>query len=122
MAQQKIQVLVDDFDGTAASHTVEFKRGGRTFRLDVNDKNKAMVESVLAKVEKAESETAAKVSGLLSPIMEKARGRKVSASTPSGDAALVREWAKEQGLITATRGRIPAEVRAAYEAEHAAQA
>ena len=118
MAQQRIQVLVDDFDGTEATGTFEFKRGGRTFKLDVNDKNRTMVEAALAKATKIETDAAAKVEAVLAPIMEKARGRKVSKSATSSDAAQVREWAMGQGLITAKRGRLPAEVRAAYAATH----
>ncbi len=37
---------------------------------------------------------------------------------PPASAAEVRAWAREQGLAVSDRGRVPADVRAAYEAAH----
>lgn len=37
-------------------------------------------------------------------------------STKTSDARAIRDWAREQGLDVPARGRIPAEVRAQYEA------
>lgn len=44
--------------------------------------------------------------------MRSARGR----SGASGNATAIRAWAQEQGLNVSARGRVRAEVRAAYEA------
>ena len=43
------------------------------------------------------------------------RGRGASASK----AGLIREWAQGQGIAVNERGRIPAEIVAAYESAHA---
>ena len=47
-------------------------------------------------------------------------GRKPKASKPKNpENAKIREWAREQGLDCPERGRIPADIRTAYEEAHA---
>lgn len=47
-----------------------------------------------------------------------ARKPRASAPKPSGEAAIIRQWAKESGFEVGERGRISATVREAYAAKH----
>jgi hypothetical protein len=46
------------------------------------------------------------------------RGRGRARQTSTGDVSAIREWARENGHAVSSRGRIPGEVRAAYDAAH----
>jgi hypothetical protein len=46
------------------------------------------------------------------------RGRRRASSGDGPSTAEVREWARAQGLPVSTRGRVPAELHAAFEAAH----
>ena len=48
MAQKTIVQFTDDLDGSEASQTVEFGYEGKTYKLDLNDKNAAELEEALA--------------------------------------------------------------------------
>lgn len=105
MAQQIITQLVDDLDGSEASETIVFGLDGRTYEIDLNDKN------------------AAKLRKALEPYVNK--GRKLSQTRGSkrvgagravadSDTAQIRAWAKENGYEVNDRGRVPADIKEAY--------
>ncbi len=48
MAQKTIVQFTDDLDDSEASQTVEFGYQGKTYKLDLNDKNAAELEEALA--------------------------------------------------------------------------
>ncbi|WP_273652972.1 histone-like nucleoid-structuring protein Lsr2 [Cellulomonas fimi] len=104
---QKIQVLLtDDLDGTAADETVMFGLDGVTFEIDLTAAHAQELRDALAswvgharKVGRTPARTAAR----------RARGT-------SPDAQAIRDWAKSHGHQVSERGRISADVRAAYEA------
>ncbi|MFJ7189702.1 histone-like nucleoid-structuring protein Lsr2 [Streptomyces bacillaris] len=112
MAQQTIIQLLDDLDGSEASETIVFGLDGKLYEIDLTDKN------------------AAKLRKTLEPYV--AKGRKVSqarggrrggttqTAASSGDTALVRAWAKENGYEVNDRGRVPAEIKQAYSKAKAA--
>lgn|SRR5690625_1064716 len=104
---QKIQViLIDDTDGSAADETVRFGLDGVNYEIDLT------------------AENAAKLRDALAPWVANARragGRRTTqrgggGRSSSSDASRVREWARANGYTVSDRGRIPAEVREAYEA------
>ena len=106
---QKVQVLlVDDIDGGPAEETVTFGLDGVSYEIDLTTEN------------------AAKLRDAIAPWV--GHGRKVggrsSRTTPArsrssrGDAQAIRDWAKSHGHKVSERGRISAEVKAAYEAAH----
>jgi hypothetical protein len=107
MAQKVNIVLVDDLDGSDASETVAFGLDGTAYEIDLNDKNAAALRDALS----AYVGHARKVS---------ARGRRTrSAAATSGPSAReLREWARSNGFEVSDRGRVPAEVREAFEAAH----
>jgi Lsr2 len=101
--------LVDDLDSTVIGPgeggTVTFALDGASYEIDLGRANQQALRDALA------------------PFIAKARstGRRASAaprsrSASSGDTAAVRAWAQRNGYAVGDRGRIPAEVRAAYTA------
>lgn len=98
-------VLFDDVDGGTADLTVQFALDGTSYEIDLSAANADQLRSALA------------------PWIGHARRvtRKVNpraAARTRGSATDVRKWAREQGHTISDRGRVSAEIRAAYEAAH----
>jgi nucleoid-associated protein Lsr2 len=104
MAQRVQVVLVDDLDHGKADETVIFGLDGTTYEIDLSKKNAAKMRDALAQYVGAGRRVAGRRSG------GRARGRARSGS----DSADIRAWAKENGYEVSERGRISAEIRAAY--------
>lgn len=110
MAQKVHIVLEDDLDGSDATQTVSFGLDGASYEIDLNDKNAAALRESLA----GYIGHGRKVSG-------GRRGRRSSGSgagsgSGGSSAKEIREWARSNGHKVPERGRIPADVREAYEA------
>ncbi|MGW3287537.1 histone-like nucleoid-structuring protein Lsr2 [Streptomyces sp. NPDC001002] len=106
MAQQTIIQLLDDLDGSEASETVVFGLDGKTYEIDLNEKNAAKLRKALEPyVDKGRK---------LSQTRGSRRGGATQAATSSGDTALIRAWAKENGYEVNDRGRVPADIKEAY--------
>ena len=112
---QKVQVLlVDDLDGGTADETVTFGLDGVTYEIDLTADNAAKLRDAFA----SWVAHGRKVSGRSS---SRSAGRPASTTTRaarSGQAQEIREWAKANGYEVSERGRIPAEVKKAYEDAH----
>jgi len=109
---QKVQVLlVDDIDGGTADETVTFGLDGVTYEIDLTSTHAAELRDSLARW----VGSARRVGG---------RGAAGRGTAPrprrssTSDAQAIREWAKANGMHVSERGRISAEVKAAYEAAH----
>ena len=106
---QKVQVLlVDDVDGGTADETVTFGLDGVSYEIDLTTKNAQKLRDALAPW----TGHARKVSprgGRPAPTRHR---------SPRGDAQAVRDWAKANGHKVSERGRISAEIKAAYDAAH----
>jgi uncharacterized membrane protein len=108
MAQRVVVELTDDLDGSGAVSTVIFGLDGKSYEIDLNEKNEA-------KLRKA-----------LEPFLQNSRrvtgsGRKPrsSASTAkSRSTEDVRAWAAANGHQVSARGRIARSVLDAYDAAH----
>ena len=108
MAQKVHIVLEDDLDGSDATQTVSFGLDGTSYEIDLNDKNAGQLRDALATY----VGHGRKVSG-------SRRGRRSSASTTNGHSAKeIRDWARSNGHKVPERGRIPGDVREAFEAAH----
>ncbi|MDH2387549.1 MULTISPECIES: histone-like nucleoid-structuring protein Lsr2 [Streptomyces] len=104
---QKVQVLlVDDLDGGEADETVTFALDGKSYEIDLTTENADKLRDSLADFVKAGRKTGGRSSG---------RGKGRSASSASNDTAAIRAWAKENGYNVNDRGRVPADIREAYE-------
>ncbi|MFI8930358.1 Lsr2 family protein [Streptomyces sp. NPDC053474] len=107
MAQRVEIKLIDDLDGKTADETVTFGLDGKVYEIDLSTKN------------------ADKLRGLLEPYLKGGRktggGRGVKQPAAKGksaagqDTAKMRAWAKENGFEVNDRGRVPANIREAYE-------
>jgi hypothetical protein len=107
---QKVQVLlVDDIDGGTADETVTFGLDGVTYEIDLTAGHATELRDALAQWVGHARKVGGRTSGKPAP-----RGRRGSSS----DAQAIREWAKEHGHQVSERGRISAEVKAAYDASH----
>lgn len=116
MAQKVQVILVDDVDGGDASETVTFGLDGVSYEIDLNDDNAAKLRDALATWVGHARRVGGRSTG---------GRRRSSASTSSSasgsakggtDTASVRAWARENGYEVSERGRIAADVLAAYEA------
>ena len=106
MAQKVHIVLEDDLDGSEATQTVSFGLDGTSYEIDLNDKNAAALRDAVATY----VGHGRKVSG-------GRRGRRSTASSTSGASAKeIRDWARSNGHKVPERGRIPSNVREAFEA------
>jgi hypothetical protein len=103
---QKVQViLVDDLDGGEAVETVGFALDGVAYEIDLSAKNAAGLRDALAVYVGAGRRMGGR---------RKTRGGAVRGTSPSD----IREWARANGWKVSDRGRVPADVRAAYAAAH----
>ncbi len=106
MAQRVQVLLVDDLDGTEAVETVNFGLDGVSYEIDLSSENATTLRDALA----AYVGSGRRIGG-----RRKGRG---NASGAGASPAEVREWAREHGWELSDRGRVPADVRDAYDAAH----
>ena len=109
MAQKVQVILLDDLDGGSADETVTFALDGVNYEIDLNAQNAEKLRSALA--EFIEAGRRASRAGRVAR-----RGRGIVADGPS--ATEIRDWARENGFEVNLRGRVPQEVRDAYDAAH----
>lgn len=111
MAKRTQVILEDDLDGGAAEETVTFTVNGITYELDLSAKNVEKLDEALA------------------PFTSKARrtgGRATQSRRASGPRTTpgpeqlkaIRAWARDNGRTVSDRGRLSADVMAAYQAAH----
>lgn len=106
MAQKVRVLLIDDVDGTDAAETVSFGLDGVQYEIDLSEQHAAQLRDSLATwVGHA----------------RRAGGRKKvgrAGGSGSSDASKIRAWARDNGYDVSSRGRVPADVREAYEKAH----
>jgi len=108
VAQKVNIVLIDDIDGSDADETVSFGLDGTSYEIDLNKKNAAALRDALAGyVGNARKVTGTRRSGR--------RSSSSSAGSLGPSAREIRDWARSNGFKVPDRGRIPAEVREAFE-------
>ena len=107
MAQKVQVVLVDDVDGGTAEETVSFALDGVSYEIDLSVANAAQLRDAFA----SWVGHARRVGGRSRTTRRPGSGR-----ASGGDSAAIREWARSNGFTVNERGRIPAEVKAAYDA------
>ena len=103
MAQRVQVVLLDDIDGGSADATLKFSFDGASYEIDLSNAH------------------AAEFRGAVAPWLNAARkvsGRTAGRVVANSDTSKIRAWAKASGHAVSERGRISAEVRAAYVAAH----
>lgn len=110
MAQKVQVILVDDIDGGDAVESVSFALDGVSYEIDLNKKNaKALRDAFAPYVGNARR---------LGRAGSATRGRTRRAAGGDNRTAEIREWARANGHKVNERGRIAADVVAAYEKAH----
>ena len=106
MARKTYVELIDDIDGSKAESTVLFALEGVEYEIDLSAEHVQELHADFTKW----IVSARRVGG---------RARR-SSSVPSSakETAKVRAWARENGYDVSDRGRIPADIREAYNAAH----
>ncbi|NGN91635.1 Lsr2 family protein [Nocardioides sp. KC13] len=106
---KKVQIILeDDIDGSEAAETVSFALDGTNYEIDLSEANAAKLRDSLALF----IGHAQKITG------RRGGGAKKAAASGGSTPKVMREWAKANGYTVPDRGRIPAEVREAFEAAH----
>lgn len=104
---QKISIqLIDDIDGSEASESVSFALDGQSYTIDLSIYNAQAIRQALAPYV-ANATRASRVN----------RGPRNRSARGSG-ASEIRAWARGEGYQVPDRGRVSAEIKAAYEAAH----
>ena len=110
MAQKITVVLEDDIDGGPASETVQFSLDGVAYEIDLNEANASRLRDTMATyVGPARRTGGRSTSG-------RARGRGLGRHNRTAE---IRAWARENGHKVNERGRVPADIVAAYEKSRA---
>lgn len=112
MAQRVHIILEDDLDGGTADETVKFGLDGANYEIDLSTGNAATLRDALGPyVGSARRSTGGKGSRKTS-----SRGR--TSSGDGGNASQMRDWAREHGYTVSERGRVSADIKAAFDAAH----
>ncbi|MDJ0384919.1 Lsr2 family protein [Streptomyces sp. G-G2] len=107
---QKVQVLlVDDLDGGEADETVTFALDGKTYEIDLTTANAEKLRGLLDPYTKGGRRTGGRAAA------GRAKGGRTAAAAGNPDTAEIRAWAKAKGLSVNDRGRVPSDIREAYE-------
>ena len=118
MAQQTTVRFIDDLDGSDATGSVGFSLEGRNYQIDLSDENAAKLRDALAPF----IDVARKLGGRSSRRPGRTQRQTAVAEKPARstreDASAIREWAREHGHQVSDRGRISADVQAAYDKAH----
>jgi hypothetical protein len=110
MAQRVLYVLEDDIDKSEAAETVVFGLDAATYEIDLSESNATALRRLLAPYVAVSRRVGGKKK------VAPARGRK--SSSGGNSATDIRAWAVSQGMTVSSRGRVPAEVREAYDNAH----
>jgi hypothetical protein len=117
MAQRTIIQLTDDLDGKpipeGKGETVRFSLDRADYEIDLAERNAKALRTDLAKyVSAARSTSSAGRSG-----GGRGRGGRTGARAARGyDPKAVRAWAESQGIAVSSRGRVPADLVARFQA------
>ena len=106
MAQKVNVVLIDDIDGSPATQSINFSLDGTNYEIDLNEVNAAALRDYLAGFIGFARRTGATKRG----------GRRGPVTTLGPSTKLIRDWARSNGHDVSDRGRVSADIRAAFEA------
>lgn len=111
MAKEIITRLRDDITGELIEEghgeTIQFGFGGRNYSIDLNDDNANEFRKFMSKyADKATEEVA--------HLPRERRASSSSSSSNKEELQKIRAWAREEGLQVSDRGRVSAEIQAAY--------
>jgi hypothetical protein len=108
MAQRTQVYLTDDLDGTSIragkGETVTFALDGKTYEIDLTSRHSSALRKVLTPYIEA------------GRAVRTRRGVRVRRTQVGADVRTIKEWARANGYRVNERGRIPNDIREAFEA------
>lgn len=104
MAQRVQIVLEDDIDQSPAAETLSFALDGVNYEIDLSEDN----------AEKLRADLAVWV-GHARRVARRSAGKRPKATSAND----IREWALANGLQVSSRGRVPSEIKEAYQRANA---
>lgn len=123
MAQKVVVSLVDDLDGGEADETVDFGLDGKVYEIDLSTGNAEKLRGILSNYVTA-GRGAGKVKTARAKLRPAAATRAATdtpGTKPTPDREqnqAIRDWARKRGFKVNDRGRISADVVAAYHDEN----
>lgn len=112
MARQTQVRYVDDLDGSEAEGEVNFALDGKTYAIDLSEKNKQLLTEALQPY----IDAARKAGGGAAP--RQGRRRSSGAGDAGPSPRQVREWGRENGYEVSEFGRVSKNLVEAYKAAH----
>lgn len=123
MAQKVHIELVDDIDGSTADETIRFGLDGSIYEIDLSTTNadslRKGLDDYVKAARKVSGKAAIKVKATADKATDRATGSPIGERRMRAENRQVRDWARTNGVECPERGRIPNEVREAFEAAHA---
>ncbi|MFD3427364.1 histone-like nucleoid-structuring protein Lsr2 [Nocardia fluminea] len=113
MARKVVVTLVDDFDGTSiAEDTVAFEIDGAAYEIDLSDDNAAKLRATFD-----QWLPYARRTGRIKASVRRSEAKAAAGASQQrrNDHNAIRAWASNNGHPVSTRGRIAAEIVAAYD-------
>jgi hypothetical protein len=123
MAQKVLVQFVDDLDGSVSDDvsTVTFALDGVSYEIDLREANATKLRDSLEDYVASARRVGGRIKRSTTPAAPAAAAApaKPSDARSKEQTKAIREWARKNGHDLADRGRIPANVIAAFEASHA---
>ena len=114
----KKTLVIDDISGETGARTRRFSLDGSDYEIDLTDASFADLRSALKpfiKAGRAVGGGAATTRRRASTAGKATKRRRSSAKAPT-EAAIIRAWARANGMAVTERGRVAPELRSAWEA------
>ncbi len=113
----KKTLIIDDLTGDAGARTRTFALEGTDYEIDLTEVSFAELRAVLKPFIRAARPVAGSRSPAASPRRPRPRpAASAGTSAATSSAATIRSWARGVGIAVPDRGRVPADVRAQWEA------
>ncbi|MEI2711944.1 MAG: Lsr2 family protein [Nocardioides sp.] len=107
MAQRVNIIFVDDIDGSEGAENITFGLDGVTYEIDLSEANASRLREALAPYVGAARKVSRAAGG---------RARRTTTAGTGPNPRQVRDWARSNGIEVSDRGRVSADVIAAFEA------
>jgi membrane-bound lytic murein transglycosylase MltF len=119
MATLTTVTLVDDLDGSEAAESVEFALDGVAYEIDLSEDNAEKLRDALAGYVAGARRMEGGRRAARAKAAKPAKAVRGARTVPDREqTAAVREWARANGFEVSERGRLSANVLAAFEAAH----
>ncbi|WP_181698946.1 Lsr2 family protein [Nocardia sp. GTS18] len=113
MARKVVVTLIDDFDGTSsAEETVNFELDGAAYEIDLSSTNATKLRETFDQW----LPYARRVGRIKTSAGRASTPGTAAASSRRNDLAAIRDWARKNGHTVSDRGRVSADLIAAYDA------